>query len=156
MLQPSTAAPDFELTDLDGRRTSLGEALKQGSVLLAFFKINCPTCQLTFPFLQRLMDGANGAAPRLIAVSQDNAADSRQFQKRFGLTMPTLVDEPGPWPVSNAYRISSVPSIFLVEANGLISRSFEGFNKSEMEKLGERFGVKPFGAADEVPAVRPG
>ena len=40
-------------------------------VLLAFFKINCPTCQLTFPFLQRLADRGG---PRIVGVSQDDAA----------------------------------------------------------------------------------
>jgi thiol-disulfide isomerase/thioredoxin len=51
-------------------------------VLLAFFKITCPTCQLTFPFLQRLMDRGG---PRVVGISQDDAAGTAEFNEAFSL-----------------------------------------------------------------------
>lgn len=151
MLAADKNAPDI---DLEG--WSLAEALKHGPVLLAFFKISCPTCQLTFPFLQRLADGAGKDAPQLVAVSQDDAASTAQFQERFNLSMRTVIDTPRTYPASNAYGISHVPSLFLVERDGRISLAVEGFSKAHLEKLGERFGAAPFHADDRVPVLQPG
>jgi peroxiredoxin len=154
MLAAGAQAPDIRLPDLNGQGWALAEALKHGPVLLAFFKVSCPTCQLTFPFLQRLADGA--PATLLMAVSQDDAAATREFHEAFGIALPTLIDTPRTYPASNAYQIGTVPSLFLVERTGEISLAVEGFNKAQLEKLGERFGASPFRETDRVPALRPG
>ena len=119
MLATGTLAPEIQLPDLNGHPWNLSQALKNGPVILAFFKVSCPTCQLTFPFLQRLADASPSAL--LMAVSQDDAAATREFQARFGVAMPTLLDTPRIYPASNAYQITSVPSLFAVEPGGKIS-----------------------------------
>jgi peroxiredoxin len=155
MLEPGVPAPDIDLPDLDGAAWSLRDALRHGPVVLAFFKISCPTCQMTFPFLQRLADSPNGG-PQLIAISQDNAADSREFQQRFGVSMRTLIDASPRYSASNAYRITSVPSIFTIETDGTIAFAMDGFNKTGLEMLGQLFRITPFRESDRVPALRPG
>ena len=64
-LATGTKAPDFDLKTLDGKRFSLGEELASGPVVLAFFKVSCPTCQYAFPFLERLHKayGSQGRIP---------------------------------------------------------------------------------------------
>src|SRR5437764_9458493 len=108
MLETGAAAPNIELSGLDGTRWSLREALRNGPVLLAFFKSSCPTCQLTFPFLQRLIDNPGPGSPQLVAVSQDDALTTRRFHERFGLSMPTLIDDSRTFPASNAYGLTNV------------------------------------------------
>lgn len=156
MLEPGASAPEIRLPDLEGAAWPLDEAWRQGPVVLVFFKVSCPTCQFTFPYLQRL---AEDGVP-FIAISQDDAADTREFQQRFGIYIRTLVDVPRSWPASNAYGITSVPSFFAIEpdgkSGGRIAAAFDGFNKAQIERLGERFGVVPFGAGDHVPELRPG
>jgi peroxiredoxin len=156
MLSTGVPAPSIRLPDLNGDFWTLGEALRKGPVLLAFFKIACPTCQLTFPFLQRLADEGFSASPQLIAISQDDVPDSRGFHERFGVSLPTLIDVPRTFPASNAYRITSVPSLFLIEPDGKISFAAEGFSKAALETLGERFHAAPFRESDRVPDLRPG
>ncbi len=156
MLATGEKAPDFDAKDLTGETWSLGEALRRGPVLLAFFKISCPTCQLAFPFLQRLTDGAGEQAPQLVAVSQDEATATTVFHKRFHLSIETVLDQAPAFPASNAFGISHVPSLFLIEPDGRISTAVEGFSKTHLEKLGERFGVSPFRTADRVPVLQPG
>lgn len=156
MLPTGAPAPDIQLPDLNGDSWTLAEALKKGPVLLAFFKVSCPTCQLTFPFLQRLADSAFSASPQLIAISQDDVSSSREFQERLGVSMPTLIDAPRAFPASNAYRITSVPSLFLIETDGKISFTIEGFSKAALQKLGEHFRTAPFRETDRVPDLRPG
>jgi peroxiredoxin len=53
-LAPGKIAPDFALSTLEGKQFSLRQALERGPVIAAFFKVSCPTCQYTFPFLERL------------------------------------------------------------------------------------------------------
>jgi peroxiredoxin len=148
-------APEFDLPALQGGRQSLRDLLKSGPVLLAFFKTSCPTCQLTFPFLQRLQRGRSADAPQIAAISQDDAVTTRNFNLRYGISLPVLLDPPG-YPASNAYRITNVPTLFLVEPDGRISLSVTGFEKAEMERLGVRFSVEVFNATDRVPVFQPG
>ena len=156
MLAEGDLAPDFELEDLAGQFWSLGTALEKSPVLLVFFKVSCPTCQLTLPFLQRLSDAESTNTPRLLAVSQDDATATAKFQERFRVSMRTLLDPARTFPASNAYRITHVPALFLVEPEGRISMTANGFSKAHIEELGRRFGVHPFHPQDRVPVLQPG
>ena len=139
---------------LDGGNITLAEILAGGPALLAFFKISCPICQLTFPFLERIH--AAGTL-RIYGVSQNDARDTRDFNEDFGITFPTLLDtgESG-FPVSDAYGISSVPTLFLVEPDGAVSHIVEGWRKKEMEWLGGRAGAAVFRQGDSVPEWKAG
>src|SRR5436853_6231273 len=107
-LQTGTRAPEFRLARLDGGETSLHDLIANGPILLAFFKISCPVCQLTFPFLERLHTA--GTMP-IFGVSQNDPEDTREFNSRFGVTFPTLLDrEEDEFPAGNAFGISSVPT----------------------------------------------
>jgi peroxiredoxin len=147
-------APAFCLRDLDGSTRSLEDVLASGPALLAFFKISCPVCQLTAPYLERL--AANNAI-QVIGISQDDASATRGFLQRFGVTFPTLLDlSSEDYPASNAYGITSVPSLFLLESDGVIARAFNGFSKRDFEEIGARAGVAPFGPDDHVPEWKAG
>ena len=153
MLSVGGAAPEFVLPTLSGTEASLGEMTRSGPVLLAFFKISCPTCQYTFPFLERL-----AAAPQLkmTGISQDNAKATAEFCRKYGVSFPVALDDAGAgYCVSNAYKITHVPSVFLVEGNS-ITEAFDGFSKCDLERLGKRFGVPAFRAGEKIPDFRPG
>jgi peroxiredoxin len=126
MLSPGSPAPRFTLQDLDGKPYPLAEMLARGPVLLALFKISCPVCQMTLPFLDRIASGSL----QIVAISQNDASSTRRFQTRFGVTLLTLLDrEEEGYPVSNALGITHVPSLFLVEPDGIVSLAIEGFVK---------------------------
>jgi peroxiredoxin len=159
ILAPGALAPQFEIQDLEGTRHTLAEILGRGPALLAFFKVSCPVCQYTFPFLERVYQGAGREAGevQIIGVSQDKAATTRGFNEEFGVSFPTLVDDAGKgYPVSNAFGLTSVPTLFLIEPDGKISMSGSGFSKQDLERLGHRMGVAPFGPGAGVPEQRPG
>ena len=154
MVAAGEKAPEFHLKGLGGAKESLSTILKQGPALLAFYKISCPVCQLTAPYLERL---AKSRSLQVIGVSQDDLSSTEGFNERFGVTFPTLLDDAGAaYPVSNDYGISSVPSLFLVEPDGRISKAFSGFSKLDLEQVGERAGVAPFGPEDRVPGFKAG
>src|SRR5436190_2543385 len=102
MLGEGASAPDFRLCDLGGAEHTLGGVAQGRPVLLAFFKIACPTCQFTLPFLERMHRQGSGIG--IYAISQDDAESTRDFHREFGITMPTLLDEENAgYPASNAY-----------------------------------------------------
>jgi peroxiredoxin len=154
-IEAGAHAPSFRLKSLAGApEWSLDEILAKGAALLAFYKISCPVCQLAFPYLERL-----SASPSLqvIGISQDDDPSTTAFNQRFGVTFPTLLDQSAAgYPASNAFAISSVPSLFLVETDGGISKSFSGFSKRDFEALGQRAGVQVFQPEDNVPEWKPG
>ena len=150
-------APDFRLDDLNGGTRALSELLVEGPVFLAFFKVSCPTCQFTLPFLDRIYRGPASSGAKMFAVSQDDAEATREFHREFGISMPTLLDSArNGYPASNAYLLSYVPSMFLIERDGTISWSLVGFHKKELEALGTRLGVAPFRPEERVPEMKSG
>ncbi|MDQ6707307.1 MAG: TlpA family protein disulfide reductase [Acidobacteriota bacterium] len=157
MLEVGQIAPDFDLPGLDGRSRSLNQILSAGPALLAFYKVSCPVCQFTFPFLERLYREGGESAPQLIGISQDDADATAGFNKSFGVTFPTLLDlSARNYPAGNAYRITNVPSHFLIEKDRRISQAATGFVKTALEDLGRAFGVAPFREGEDVPLIRPG
>jgi peroxiredoxin len=156
MLAPGDRAPAFELEDLNGAVSSASEAWSSQAVLLVFFKVACPTCQYTMPFVQRLLSGTASDAPAIVAVSQDAAPDTRQFQERFGLSIPTFLDPAPRYTASNLCRITHVPSFFFIEPGGRIALAFDGFEKHPLEQIAARFGAHLFGRCGNIPPSRPG
>jgi peroxiredoxin len=131
-------APDFELKSVDGKRVSLSEELSRGPVLLAFFKVSCPTCQYEFPFLDRLHRAYGSKGVRLIGVSQNDAKETAAFIKEFGITFPVLLDDTRSYPASNAYGLTNVPSVFWVAQDGEIEVSSVGWVRADFEEINRR------------------
>jgi peroxiredoxin len=158
------AAPGFSLKALDGKEISLGRLLEGGPVVAAFFKISCPVCQFTFPFLERLYKSYGGDGVTVFGISQDDAKATKDFAKEFGVTFPMLLDEEQKgYRVSNAYGLTSVPTIFLIETDGTVKISSMGFDKNDLEsiaaELAERKKIPPaalFRPAESVPDHKPG
>jgi peroxiredoxin len=150
-------APDFNLQDMAGKRRTRSELANGKPALLAFYKVSCPTCQFTFPFLERIYRGRTNRDISMYAISQDDAESTKEFDQEFGITIPTLLDpEDEGYPASNAYGLSHVPSLFLVEPDGKITQTITGFDKKAIEELGRRLGMAPFEPGEYVPEWKSG
>jgi peroxiredoxin len=162
IIHTGSPAPDFSLTGLDGSAYVLSSLLTRGPVVAMFFKVSCPVCQYTAPFLERLFQRYSGDGLAFVGISQDNAAASTKFATQFGLTFPIAIDSEG-YPASNAYGLSMVPTIFLIETDGRVKVSSMGFAKQDLEtvaaELAERRKIGPaalFREDERVPAQKPG
>jgi peroxiredoxin len=153
LLKTGSSAPSFKLKDLDGKERTLEDLLASGPVMLAFYKASCPVCQFTLPYLERLSKGGTPFA----AVSQDDAPTARSFNREYSIGFTTLLDaSSGGYAASNAFGISTVPSCFLVEKDGVISWSMEGWSKGGVEELAQRAGVAAFKPGEYVPEWKAG
>jgi peroxiredoxin len=151
-LPAGTKAPDFSLPALslgkDGGEFSLHAAIQKGPVLAAFFKVSCPTCQYAFPYLERLHKAHGGKKITVIGISQNNQSDTAAFLKEYGITFPTLLDDPNGYAVSNAYGLTNVPTLFLIGQDGQIEITSVGWVKQEVEDINRKLA-----AAQQTPPL---
>ena len=137
-LTAGVRAPEFSLPTTDGKRVSLREALAKGPVVLAFFKVSCPVCQYAFPFYERMYQAHRNHYVSFFGVSQNNAADTRKFLKEFGVTFPVALDDPANYAVSNAYGLTTVPTLFYIAPDGEIEVASASWSKAEVEAVNEK------------------
>jgi len=153
-LSAGKTAPDFTLNTLDGKKFSLREALQRGPVVAAFFKVSCPTCQYTFPFLERLYRAYGNQNVTLIGISQNDRKDTAAFVKEYGVTFSVLLDDVHSYPVSNAYGLTNVPTIFWIAGDGEIEISSVGWVKNDFEQINRK--IAEFAETAQAPVFQPG
>lgn len=139
-LKAGKTAPEVSLPDLQGNMFSLRESLQHGPVLLAFFKVTCPVCQYALPFVERLYR-AHGGNASIVGISQHPRKETTQFVREYGITFPVLLDDERTYTASNAYRLTNVPTVFLVAPGGEIEVSSVGWNSNDIEEINRRLAV---------------
>src|SRR5689334_2586658 len=128
-------APEFALTSTKGKSLILSDLLRNGPAVLAFFKVSCPVCQYAFPFLERLWQLHKTDPVTMIGISQDNAADTQNFIKKYGVTFHVALDDPARYIVSNAYKLTNVPTAYLIDRDGEIQVSSVGWARQEIDDI---------------------
>jgi peroxiredoxin len=155
-------APDFSLKSMEGTEYSLHALLERGPVFISFFKVSCPVCQFTFPFLERLYKRLAGNEANFLGISQDTVRLTKEFAGEYGVTFPILIDAAG-YPASNAYDLTNVPTSFLIDTDGTVKIACLGFNKKDLEAIAaelatrQKFPSAPlFRPNESIPDNRPG
>jgi peroxiredoxin len=154
--------PAFTLAGMEGGAYSVQEALARGPLLVAFFKASCPTCQYIFPFIERIYQQFRERGIQVWGVSQDSGKNSRSFTEEFEVTFPILIDD-HPYEVSDAYGLTHVPTLFLIDRQGQIVLTTDGFDKRDLLAVHQWFAgysaASPpplFLPSEKVPEFKPG
>jgi peroxiredoxin len=162
-LTPGTSAPDFTLPTMEGKQFSLKDALVRGPVLVAFFKISCPVCQFALPFLDRVYKAYGNRNVAIVGISQNEKKDTAAFIREYGVSFPVLLEDTSSYPVSNAYGLTNVPSIFWIAQDGEIEISSVGWLRKEIDEINQKAakvtgeGPQPvFRPGEQVPEFRAG
>jgi len=137
-LSTGVRAPGFTLPTVQGKKVSLDEALQKGPVVLAFFKVSCPVCQYAFPFIERVYQANQGAEVTVLGISQDNQSDTKDFIRTYGVTFPVALDDTKKYPVSNAYGLTTVPTLFYISPDGGIEIASVGWSKADLEEINRK------------------
>ena len=161
-LGPGDRAPEFSVIDLGSTERQLGALLRHGPLVLAIGKSTCGTCELAFPYVERLFGAYASGNWSLLALLQDARGPARRFARRLGLTFPIATEVP-PYPVSRAFDPEATPTLFLIDPGGLVADTVAAFSKDGLNRLAaalaERIGEEPVVIApsgDGKPAFRPG
>ena len=161
ILEVGALALPFTLLAIDGREYTLPGDLGGRPAVLAFFKTTCATCDVVFPYLNRLRD-AYPDGWLLWAIAQEPPDRARDYAARFRITYPVLIDAPQ-YTVSKLYDPPATPTLFLIGPNGRIEYTTHGFAKFDVNDLAARLaghlGVKAqivAPAGDGRPDFKPG
>jgi len=128
-------APDFTLPTVDGKEASLSQ-FHGKIVMVNFFESSCSACAGEMPDIQAVFDTWSRDDLEILAVDHgERAAFVRSFINSKGLTFPTLLDSD--LAVSNMYQVSTIPTTFFIDADGIIKRIQSGrfMSQSEIENM---------------------
>jgi thiol-disulfide isomerase/thioredoxin len=146
-LAPGSAAPDVPGLDLGA-----------GPSALVFYKVTCPVCQMTAPKLQAFERAYPG---RLVGIGQDPEEALERFGEEFDLDIAHEAD-PAPYPLSSAYGVRVVPTVFLVR-DGRVLDVVESWDRDGLNELSARLAEltdSPYAEiskdGDGLPPFRPG
>jgi thiol-disulfide isomerase/thioredoxin len=141
-------APHIPGVDLDG----------DGPVVVFFYKVTCPTCQMAAPVAERLAHAYPG---RLVGVVQDPPERADAFAREYGTTF-SWVPDTEPYEVSNAYGVRTVPTLFVIE-NEAVADVVESWDREGWNRVAAYLGSSTDGSSEPVstesdglPPFRPG
>ena len=132
MLEVGMKAPDFTLTDKDGRSVSLSDFLGKKVVLYFYPKDNTPGCTRQACAFAAAYDQFKQKDIAVIGVSRDSVASHVKFAEKYNLPFVLLSDperlaiEPyGVWQekkMCGKVGMGIVRTTFVIDENGIIER----------------------------------
>ncbi len=145
-IQPGAEAPSIP-----------GVSFADGPGALLFYKVTCPTCQMAGPVAEEL---ASRFPSRFAAIVQDPPERVEGFAREHG-EFPSVSEDP-PYDNSNAYGVSVVPTLFVIDG-GVVTHLVESWNRDGWNdvatRLAEAEGLAPEPVSTEgdgLPPFRPG
>ena len=130
--EASRKAPDFEAKALDGTTVKLSD-LKGKVVLLDFWATWCPPCVASIPHLRELQQKYADKGLVVIGMSLDTERrDVEIFMKKNPIPYKVVLT---PRELSQTYKVSSIPRIFVIDREGNIKGDFLGFTKQVGENI---------------------
>ena len=105
MIEPGTAAPDFELPDQDGNIVRLEDLRGQTTVLVFYPNDFSPVCTDQLNVYQEVLGEIEAAGAKLYGVSVDSAWAHKAFQAQLGVSIPLLADFHPKGEVAKAYGV---------------------------------------------------
>lgn len=119
-------APDFTLTDLDGKTVHLSD-YKGKTIVLEWFNPDCPFVKLAHGKGSLKTMAAEQMQKGVVWLAINSGAPGKQGHGRdvnvkgkeaFGLTHPILLDETGV--VGKAYGATNTPHMFVIDPQGVL------------------------------------
>ena len=128
------AAPDFELTSLDGKRMKLSD-FRGKAVLLNFWATWCSPCKVEMPWFVDLQKKYGSDGLVVVGVAMDDTETSKiaKFTSEIGVNYPILL---GTDQVSEDYgNVQYLPTSFYIDREGrLVAKGTGLLGREEIEQ----------------------
>jgi len=132
-------APDFSLEILGGGTQHALKDYRGKIVYLDFWASWCGPCRRSLPALERLTQEVNDERFEVVAINLDaKAEDGLAFLRQYPVSYTVLADASGR--TSRSYDLMGLPSSVLINTDGTIISSFQGYHPSHIEKLKKALG----------------
>ena len=103
MIEPGTRAPDFTLSDQDGREVKLSDLAGQTTVLVFYPSDFSPVCTDQLNIYQEVLPELEARGVKLLGISVDSAFSHKAFRDQLGVSLPLLADFHPKGEVAKAY-----------------------------------------------------
>jgi peroxiredoxin len=123
-LAPGSVAPNFTVTDIDGRRHRLSE-YRGKIVLLDFWATWCAPCRIEAPILKAVYTRHQRDGLVVLGISPDAPELIRSSAAQFGDAWPQIA-EPIDGQITTLYRVNGLPTHYLIGRGGKIVLVQEG------------------------------
>ena len=130
MLLIGTKAPDFTLTDKDGKEVSLSDFLGKRLVLYFYPKDNTPGCTRQACAFAGAYEEFKNRGVEVIGISKDSVASHVKFAEKYGLPFVLLsdpqreaIEKYGVWQekkMCGKVGMGVVRTTFIIDENGII------------------------------------
>lgn len=133
-------APDFELTDLDGKSVKLSD-YKGKTVILDFWATWCGPCLQSFPTMQKAVEKyEDNPNVEFLFVNtwervEDVKVNAQDFLKKTNYPFHVLLDDKNL--VVEKFKVQGIPTKFIIDGNSKIRFQSVGFSGVESEVLEE-------------------
>jgi thiol-disulfide isomerase/thioredoxin len=123
------AAPEIEAESIEGKRFKLSDSRGKITVL-SFWASWCGPCMQLVPVERALTERMKGKPFTVIGVNGDGKLpDARRAMAHEKMTWPSFWNgKDGPHgPISSAWNVTGWPTVYVLDANGIIRFKFEGY-----------------------------
>ncbi|MGI6451028.1 MAG: TlpA family protein disulfide reductase [Desulfitobacteriia bacterium] len=129
-------APDFTLTDLEGKRVTLSD-LRGKNVFLKFWTSWCDPCKDEMPDLVQIQQEYEEQDLVVLTVNTGEDQDTvKKFIEENGYTFQVLLDSD--LTVARLYNTSNIPVSFFINKEGIVVEKKEGLmSGADMKKAVE-------------------
>ena len=126
-LKAGDMAPLFVLKEPGGKSVSAAELLAQGPLVVSFYRgVWCPYCNMELQALQEALPAFRELGANLVAISSQNAVNSRKSVRMNGLDFPILSD-PGD-ETAAAFGLRFALPDYLIELYKTLKNDLPAFN----------------------------
>ncbi|MFA4869566.1 MAG: redoxin domain-containing protein [Pedobacter sp.] len=135
-LMVNEAAPNFTVSDVNGKKVSLAD-FKGKTIVLDFWATWCGPCVASFPAMQMAVNRyANDPEVKFLFIHTwenvaDPLTDAKNFLKKRNYKFDLYMDKVDPQtkrsPAVSAFGIKGIPAKFIIDGNGKIRFKVEGF-----------------------------
>ena len=124
VIKLGSAAPDFELVDMNGNKHRLKDYKGQG-VVLNFWGTWCGPCEREFPAMERQYAEFKDKGVEIIAINyKQSDFEVNTYVKNMGLTFPVAIDKKTS--VFKAYNVSTFPKTIFIDKDGKVKEISKG------------------------------
>jgi len=123
--------PEVEGIDLDGKKVKLS-SFKGKVVLFDFWATWCPPCVAMIPHEREMVKKLSGKPFALLSVNVDeDRAMFTEFLEKEKMPWSHWVDG-GRGPISKMFKIRAFPTLFLIDAKGIVRNKWTGSPGNEV------------------------
>lgn len=135
LLPVGETAPDWQLTDAEGKVHSLSE-YRGRVVVLDFWATWCGPCKEVMPRMQKLYEKFKDQGVVVFGVNSWEKKDPIELmkQKRYSYGLLLKGEE-----IAEAYKVTTLPAVYMIGTDGRIIYCHEGVDDKNLASLIEKY-----------------